>query len=107
MNSDDLPAFGSPTIPTFIAPPGRRSTLPEQRPGDHVAGVVHAEVGPAERERARRAVQRAARARGRENARAAANEVVAWALGNDSRETVGRERRQVAELRPPPAARPP
>ena len=46
------------------------------------------EVGTAERERGCRGVQRPAGATAL-NARAAANDVVECALGNDSRETVG------------------
>ena len=61
----DLPAFGSPTIPTFIAPPAaavrlrlRRglrqrhrapSASPSTHPDRHVGGVVHPQVGTTRR----------------------------------------------------------
>ena len=66
-----------------------RERVAEHGAGEHVARIVDAEVRPADRERAGGRVQRTGAGSSRRYARAAANEVVAWALGNESWVTIG------------------
>ena len=64
LNSEDLPALGIPTMPIRVltgalaAARERPRRAAEQRAGEHVGGVVHAEVQPRQRKRAASAVQR-------------------------------------------------
>ena len=82
LNSDDLPAFGIPTIPTFIGP-RLPSDGAERGAGRDVGRVVHAEVEPRGAHRQRRARRAAGAGSSAPNARAAAKLDVACDDGKE------------------------
>ena len=105
MKSEDLPALGMPTIPTFIAR-ALPSAVPERRARGDVGRVVDAEVEPREAHGDRRAVQRPGGS-SRPKARAAAKLDVACEDGNErpvgvaircGRSSITGRRRPIASL---------